>query len=97
MIALPGTRVSLADRGSPIRWIHVSGVLREKPPVTLNVLSPVLPFTIEGFVQLLHNPGPRSNSFLEVYVHVIHKDGEHLRPVSELGRIQTTLLRAMQH
>src|SRR5271157_4249408 len=86
-----------ADRRSPFRRIHIPCMLREEPPVTLEVLDPVLAFAVDRHLQLLNNPGSSLCCSFVVLVNVVHKDSEHLRPISKFRRTQTTLTGTVQH
>src|SRR5689334_5418717 len=60
----------LRHRGAPLVGTQVPGVPREEPVVAIEVLDSVLPFAIDGFVEILHNPGACRFGSLEVCVDI---------------------------
>ena len=78
--------VTLAHSRSPLSGVRIARVSREDPPVTRQIHYPILPFAIDGLVQLFHNRGSFGNCLRVVRVHVVHNQCQRLCPVAEFRR-----------
>jgi hypothetical protein len=90
-----GLALALGNRGAPFRWIQVPNVLREEPEVAVEILSAILAFAVDGFVQIFDDLGARLFCFLEVRIHVINEDSEALGAGAELGGGSSSLAHSL--
>ena len=72
--------------GSPFVRAHIPSVPREEPVMAFQVFDSILPFAINGFVEILHNLGARRFRPVEVSINIVDEDGQALSSVAELRR-----------
>ena len=41
--------------GAPISWIDITRMLREEPPMSIEILDPILPLAVNGLIEFFDN------------------------------------------
>lgn len=69
---------------SPFIGAKVTRMLGEKPVMSIQIDDAVLPFSIDCFVEILHNCGAFQFRSFEMSVDIVDKHGKTLRSIAEI-------------